>query len=424
MPRTTNAPAKTRATSTAKPATATSAATKAARATATMTPTRTATTPATTTPTTTWERVAALRLRRQHLEERSTRDRMLDVVRDHVAIQAQVIGSAELAIQARVDGMARNDVRDALWATRTLVKTWAMRGTLHLVAADELPELVAALGTRINWTRPVWLRYFEVTKDEMLALQDAIGEVLSDQPMTRARLGAALAAHLGNEAFAERVASGWGTFLKPAAGRGYLCFGPDDGRNVTFVDPRDWLGRDMPEPSEEALAAVIERQLHAFPGSSRGELARWWGVQGGATLRKPIASLDGRVTELNADGTKVLALTEDVETLASIEPSTTIRLLPAFDPYTLGLQKEAEPLLPRERRPLVSRTAGWISQVLIVGGAVRGTWTHEVAKGRLEVELVPWRRLTKPERRGVDEEAARIATFLGVEPAVTVADPA
>ncbi len=363
--------------------------------------------------TTTWPKLAALRLRRQHLEERATRRQMLTVVRDHVAVQAQVIGSAELAIHARVDGLARDAIRTALWRDRTLVKTWAMRGTLHLVAADELPELVAALGTRINWTREVWLRYFKVTKAEMLALQDAIGEVLSDEPMTRAALGQALATRLGDDAFADRVSSGWGTFLKPAAGRGFLCFGPDDGRNVTFVDPRDWLQRDMPQPSEGALGAVIERQLHAFPGSSKGELARWWGVQGGASLRRPIASLGDRVTELVADGTKVLVLTEDLATLERMEPSTTVRLLPAFDPYTLGLQKEADPLLPRARRHLVSRTAGWISQVLIVGGAVQGTWTHELRKDRLAIELVPWRRLTKTERRAIDDEAARIATFLG-----------
>jgi hypothetical protein len=349
---------------------------------------------------------------------------MLDVVRDHVAVQAQVMGSAELAIHARVDGLERDAVRTALWQDRTLVKTWAMRGTLHLVAADELPELVGALGTRINWTRPVWLRYFGVTRDEMLALQDAIGEVLTDRPMTRAALGKALATRLGDDAFAHRVSSGWGTFLKPAAGRGFLCFGPDDGRNVTFVDPRDWLHREMPEPAEAALATVIERQLRAFPGSSRGELARWWGVQGGSPLRRPIASLGDRVTELVADVTKVLVLTEDLEELAAIEPSTTVRLLPAFDPYTLGLQKEAEPLLPRDRRPLVSRTAGWISQVLIVGGVVAGTWTHETKRDRVRIELAPWRPLTRVQRRAVEQESNRIAAFLGTSDDLEVRDPA
>jgi hypothetical protein len=374
--------------------------------------------------TTTWERLAALRLHRQHLERRAPRRQMLDVVRDHIGVQAQVMGSAELAIHARIDGLERDDVRKALWQDRTLVKTWAMRGTLHLVASDELPELVAGLGTRINWTRPVWLRYFEVTIDEMLALQDGIGDVLSATPMTRAALGTALATKLGNEAFAERVTGSWGTFLKPAASRGLLCFGPDDGRNVTFVDPRDWLAREMPEPTPDALGAIIERQLHAFPGSSRGELARWWGVQGGATFRKPLLELGGRITELVADGTKVLVLTRDLDTLRSIEPSAAIRLLPAFDPYTLGIQKEAEPLLPLARRPLVSRTAGWISQVLLVGGVITGTWTHELRNNRIQATLVPWRRLTKAERQAIGGELARIAAFLGVDADLAISDPA
>ena len=372
---------------------------------------------------TTWSRIAALRLERQHLATRAPREAMVEVVRAHVAVQSQVIGSAELAINARVEGMARDEVRNALWRDRTLVKTWAMRGTLHLVAADELPELVAALGTRINWLRPLWLRYFEVTAQEMLALQDGIGEVLSERPMTRAALGEALATKLGNPAFADRVTSSWGTFLKPAASRGYLCFGPDDGRNVTFVDPRAWLGREMPEPSETAIGAVILRHLAAFPGSSRGELARWWGVQGGAPLRKPLNGLGDRIAEVSAEGTKVLVCSEDVAELANIDPSTQVRLLPGFDPYTLSVQKEAESLLPLARRPLVSRTAGWISQVVLVGGAVVATWTHTIKKDRLAIDVVPWRRLTKQERAALDGETDRIGAFLGARPDVTVGKP-
>ena len=154
------------------------------------------------------------------------------MVREHVAIQAQVMSSAELSLRARVRGLRRDDVREALWQERSLVKTWAMRGTLHLVAAGEVPELAGGSAARLGWQSAVWLRYFKVTKDEMVALQDAIGELLSDAPMTRQELADALAAKLGDPAFAERVTSSWGTFLKPAAGRGYLAFGPDRGRNV------------------------------------------------------------------------------------------------------------------------------------------------------------------------------------------------
>ena len=372
---------------------------------------------------TSWKRIGALRLQRQHLATRAGPDAWLDVVREHVGIQAQVMTSAELAINARVDGLSRADVRDALWTHRTLVKTWAMRGTLHLVAVDELPELVGALGTRINWTRPIWLRYFGVTVDEMIALQDAIGDTLSAEPMTRAALAAELARRLGDEAFADRVSSGWGTFLKPAAGRGLLCFGPDDGRNVTFVNPSAWLGLEMPGPGSEAVGAVVERHLRAFPGSSRGELARWWGVQGGTPLRRPLAGLGDAISEVVAEGTKVLVRSADLADLASIEPVASVRLVAGFDPYTLSVQKEATALLPVERRPLVSRTAGWISAVLLVDGRIEGTWTHEVRRGRLVASVRPWRRLSADERRSIRSEADRIGAFLGAAPHVEVDAP-
>jgi hypothetical protein len=338
------------------------------------------------------------------------------------------MSSAELSLGTRVAGLERADVARALWEDRTLVKTWAMRGTLHLVAAQELPELVAALGTRLNWTKSVWLRYFGVTIDEMRRLQDAIGEVLTDRPMTRLALAEALAAELGDPAFAGKVTGSWGTFLKPAAGRGLLCFGPDDGRNVTFVNPAAWLGRAMPmaEPDPATLGAVIERHLAAFPGASKGELARWWGVSTGE-LRAAFTALGDRVTLIGIEGTKAYVRAVDLEAIAGAAagPSTTIRLLGGFDPYTLSLQKEAEPLLPLARRPLVSRQAGWISPVLLAGGRVIGTWTPDAKPRRTRIELAPWRRLTKEERRAVEAEAERVGAFLapGIPVELAVADP-
>ena len=374
----------------------------------------------------TWAQVAALRMRRQHLLEQAPRARLVDVVRDHVGIQAQVMSSAELSLRARVAGVRRPDVGAALWEDRDLVKTWAMRGTLHLVAATELPELVRGLGTRLNWLTAVWLRYFKVTRDEMLALQEAIGEVLSADPMTRTELAEQLAERLGDPAFADRVTSSWGTFLKPAAGRGYLAFGPERGRNVTFVHPGAWLGIEIPEPDEAGIDPLIVRHLHAFPGATKGELARWWGVTSGK-LTKPIKRLEDRLELVDLEGNRAYVLAEDLATLRRTrpEPPSTIRLLGGFDPYTLSLQKEAEPLLAMARRPLVSRTAGWISAVVLSGGAVAGTWTHELKPKATTIEVSPWRRLTKAEQAVVGTEAEAIGEFLapGVEVRLLVNDP-
>ena len=91
-----------------------------------------------------WDGVRARRLVRNHLAERASADRLVEVVRDVCGIHAQVMGSAELQLAARVDGVTQGDVRAALWERRELAKTWTLRGTLHIHPAGELSLWTAA----------------------------------------------------------------------------------------------------------------------------------------------------------------------------------------------------------------------------------------------------------------------------------------
>src|SRR5258708_23246620 len=92
----------------------------------------------------TWEQVHAWRLQQQCLMPRLGRRNFIRAVESALGVQAQVMSAAELSIGARVDGLKRPDVQRALWQDRTLVKTWAMRGTIHVFAAEDLPLVVAA----------------------------------------------------------------------------------------------------------------------------------------------------------------------------------------------------------------------------------------------------------------------------------------
>ena len=92
----------------------------------------------------TWDEVRARRLARSHLVERAPAARLVEVVRDVGGIHAQVMGSAELQLAARVEGITQQDVREALWERRELAKSWTLRGTLHLHPADELRLWTAA----------------------------------------------------------------------------------------------------------------------------------------------------------------------------------------------------------------------------------------------------------------------------------------
>ena len=372
----------------------------------------------------TWSQVAALRLERQHVIRRQPADRLLDVVREHVGIQAQVMSLAELQLNARLDGLRPDDVRDALWTHRSLVKTWAMRGTLHLIASDDLPSFVAAAPTRRVATTDAWLKYFEVTKDELDTIFRTVDATLDGEPRTRAELIDAVANATGRPDLAAKLRSGWGSFLKPSAGRGTLVFGPDRGRNVTFVDPEDWLEKpirprraDRPD-SDEALARLVERFLRLFPGADLPGIGRWWGSR--YTMRKAVEAAGLELVNIDVEGTAGLALRSDVKDLSARKPFTGVRLLPGFDAYVNDLPRRIDALMPVDRHADVHRVAGWVSPVVIVDGRVAGTW--ELASGkRGGISVQPFGRWRGGARKELATEADRIAAFLDRPLLVTIA---
>ena len=93
----------------------------------------------------TWDQALAWRLARHRLVGRAAPADLIRLVGELAGVHAQVKSSAELSLWARIDGLDRAAVERALWTDRTLVKLWAMRGTLHLLPADDLDVWLAAL---------------------------------------------------------------------------------------------------------------------------------------------------------------------------------------------------------------------------------------------------------------------------------------
>src|SRR5579883_2192307 len=174
------------------------------------------------------------------LTPRLNRENFVEIVTRTGGIQAQVMSAAELALFTRVEGLSPQDVRSALWQDRILIKTWAMRGTLHLLPASELPLYVAAR----DWhATPAWSNYFAefglTTPAQQESFLSAVPHVLEQGPMTRQQLADALAKHTGISKVRDLIiGANWGSPLKPSAYRGDLCFGPSQGQSVTFVNPK------------------------------------------------------------------------------------------------------------------------------------------------------------------------------------------
>jgi hypothetical protein len=123
-----------------------------------------------------WAAVLAWRVAQQGLQRRTDAADWPQVVSRICGLHAQVQSSAELTLWARVDDLDPAAVSRALWSDRTLVRTWAMRGTLlHLLPAAELATWVGAQGAlRPRYETAPWRKAFGMSSEEAVAVLDAI----------------------------------------------------------------------------------------------------------------------------------------------------------------------------------------------------------------------------------------------------------
>ena len=372
-----------------------------------------------------WENVLAWRLGRQGLAERAPAVEWPDVVSRICGLHAQVMSSAELTLWARVDDLSRDAVQDALWDRRTLVKTWAMRGTLHLLPAGELPAYVAALSRlRPRHHVPAWLRYHGLTREGADAMLAAIPAALGGDPLTREQLAAAVAGATGHAELAGKLGGGFGDLLKPAAFAGDLRFAPSDGRRVRFTRPDRWLGTWEPADPAAATAELVRRYLAAYGPAPREQFQRWFGMTSPAEAGRWLRGLGDEVTEVNVEGSRGWMLAADAAAAEGAEPSGVVRLLPAFDHHVVAAPRDNAAILPPGARARVYRAQGWLSPVLLVNGRMAGVWSHEAAGGRVAVAIEPFGRLPAAVRAGAEAEAQRLAAFLGGELELAWTQPA
>ncbi|MFP5352959.1 MAG: winged helix DNA-binding domain-containing protein [Actinomycetota bacterium] len=365
----------------------------------------------------TWEQTRAFRLQRMHLVEPLGSRSLRRVAGDLGGVQAQVHSAAELQFAARLNGLPAGAVERAIYKNKTLVKTWMMRGTIHYLDAEDLPVWAAASETRMTWNKPYWQKAFGISARNVEDALGAIDGVIGSEPLTREQVADEVHRKTKNAALDELMRQGWGSILKIAAAQGLLCFGPSQGRNVTFVRPEEWLQSWKPSSADEAILQVCHRYLGSHAPATREEFARWWGFTP-PQASKVLTALEDEARPVDREGDKAYVLARDLDDVLDAHEDREVRALGMFDAYTLaGLPHDQ--IVPKAHKASVYRTGAWVSQVLVQGGRVIGTWTHE-RKSKATVVEVQVFSGQKVSRRAVENALARLQPFLGEISKLTV----
>jgi hypothetical protein len=338
------------------------------------------------------------RMTRQGLARRR-RGSAAQVAASALGLQAQDAGASRLGVRARSSSLDEAGVIKACAVERSVVRTWLMRATVHLVAADDVRWLVALFGPMIE-RRFRNVRWRQLGIDEQL-IEAAIphaNEVLAGRELTRHEITAGLAER-GIRLAADGQAA---THLLLALScRGVTCRGGDHGRDSTFALLDDWVaGTTVPA---DPMAELARRYFRAFGPATAADFTTWSGLPASAAIK----TIRDELTEVEFDGRRGW-------TLGVVEPVKGLRLLPMFDNYLLGYRDRAAMLDPALHAQVY--VGGIIKATVVCDGRVIGIWRLDRAArsgGSAMIRIAPFEPFSRRHRDELERERADIERFLG-----------
>ena len=351
------------------------------------------------------DEVLRLRLRSQQLAGPQAGE-VAEVVRRMGAMQAQSTRDARLAVRPRGQRIDAAAVTEASNVTRSVVRTWAMRGTLQMLARQDV-------GWIVNLLRPppgvVTARHRQLGLDAGLFARalPAIAEILSGHgPLTRAELVAELAA--GGVAVDPKTQAP-AHLIGYAARQGVICRGPDRSDDEpTYVLLTEWAGEHAPVGPDEALAELARRYVGAHGPATPADFAYWSGLPLGRA-RRGFELVAGELEEVDAAGEPAWML-RGADPPGAGDAAPCVRLLPHFDEYLLGYRSRDLVLPPRFARR-IQAGGGWVRAAVLVDGRVAGTWRQQRQRDQIVVTVEPFEAIDPAALPGLEAEAADLGRF-------------
>ena len=308
-------------------------------------------------------------------------------------VQGQDPTGFRLAVRARTTGVTAADVDRALTEDRSLVVTWLNRGTLHLVRSEDYPVIQAVTTPPLRTSSERRLAQLGVPpRDVERGIETIERSLAREGPLT-------------SDALCERIAAtgvradrhALYHLLFQASLRGLIVRGPMAERKQAYVLVREWLPGAKPVDRDEALGEFARRYLAGHAPAGDRDLARWAGIPlrdaraGLAAAGRPPARDAGRPPDED---------TPDAE----LPPP---RLLGSFEPCLLGWTSRTD--IVGDHSPNLVTVGGMFYPFAMVRGRAVARW--KLRDDGLELE--PFRRISKADRKALERDAEDVRRFLG-----------
>lgn len=335
----------------------------------------------------------------------------LDVVSWFGAMQAQDLASGQWSVGLRIPGATERDVERAINAGEIL-RTWPMRGTIHLVPSRDAKWMVDLTADRV--VRSAAGRWRQIGLTESAAIRGA--EILASALAGGRRLSRSQCVAVLTEE---------GSYSKEhiyqllwyAAQTGVTCFGPLLGKEHTFVLLDEWVADPVMPTRAEALAILALRYFRSHGPTTVQDFAGWCGLLL-EDARSGVEAAGDALATIDVDGSPHVlasALLDERPRRGADVAGDEMLVLPGFDEYMLGY-KDRSLMVPADHgQHIVPGGNGIFMPTIVARRRVIGTWRRELKSKRVEIRPMPFVPLTKAQRNAFTRAVTRYAAYLGRE---------
>jgi hypothetical protein len=330
----------------------------------------------------------------------------IDVVRLLGAVQAQDYAGAKWALGQRTAGVTDAAI-DRLIDEGRILRTHVMRPTWHFVLPDDIRWLLDLTGPRVRRSLAGRYRQLGIDDHEVTRATTATCDALSGgRFLTRPELGEVLRA-VDISTDGQRLPH----FLMSAELDGSIVSGPRRGKQFTYALLAERAPGAISLDRSEALAELTRRYFRSH-GPAQLQDFVWWSGLTMADARSGLA-----LTRAELDQCVVASKEYWFDAGAEVDGAVmpVAHLLPNWDEYTVGY-RDREAALPADATfdPNFFAFGSILSNVVTIGGRVRGAWRRVVTRGGLRVEVRLLGSLEQAKVTAVEEASDRLSRFLEV----------
>jgi hypothetical protein len=348
-------------------------------------------------------RLARLRAASQLLHRPASAKDPAAIARAIGGAQAQDVYAGPQTFRSRSRTLTAGDIARARSEERSLLRTWVMRMTIHMIPTEDAGWWLPLFEPEIErWSRRrmTQLGLSETKQDRAL---NAVARALAKEgPLTRSEARDRVAA-IGVEL---NTQTGMHLALT-AVVSGIACLGPDRGSQSLLVRRDDWLGKLPRFDRQQALAELARVYLRAFGPATDRDFAYWAGLP----LRDVRAGLESIAKEVEEVRVGPETMLVARGTRPRLPRAGQVRMLGNFDTYLLGWKDRGFSVDEQHAGHVKEGGGGWIRPVVVEDGVVIGGWRSRRRGGRLEIELNLPKRDRERLSPKIEREIADIERF-------------